>query len=96
MPLNFPGVWRFKPPANDDWLYTSIPDEAIHKFKAMIDKTATQGSRQKIIEHFKSYFCTVVGEPHVWRLQRKLERHRPLELHGRRREKCSSLPGGFP
>jgi hypothetical protein len=66
MPLNFPGSWRFKPPTNDDWLYEAIPTEAVGKFKAMIDKTATQGSRQDIIEHFKGYFCTVVGEPHVW------------------------------
>jgi len=38
----------------------------VREFRAMIDKTATQGSRQSVLEHFKGYFCAVVGEPHVW------------------------------
>ena len=63
--LKFPGAWRFKPPADDDWINQSIPDTAVREFRELIDKTATQGSRQDILEHFKGYFCTVVGEPHV-------------------------------
>jgi hypothetical protein len=64
--LKFPGAWRFRPPANDEWFNASIPQAAVREFREMIDKTATQGSRQDILEHFKGYFCTVVGEPHVW------------------------------
>ena len=64
--LKFPGAWRFKPPADNDWINQSIPDTAVREFREMIDKTATQGSRQDILEHFKGYFCTAVGEPHVW------------------------------
>jgi len=64
--LKFPGAWRFKPPADDDWSNGSIPKAAVREFREMIDKTATQGSRQDILEHFKGYFCAVVGEPHVW------------------------------
>ena len=64
--LKFPGAWRFKPPADNEWINQSIPEAAVREFREMIDKTATQGSRQDILEHFKGYFCTVVGEPHVW------------------------------
>jgi hypothetical protein len=64
--LKFPGAWRFKPPADNDWINQSVPEDAVREFRAMIDKTATQGSRQSILEHFKGYFCGVVGEPHVW------------------------------
>jgi hypothetical protein len=64
--LKFPGAWRFRPPADDDWINQSVPDSAVREFREMIGKTATQGSRQDILEHFKGYFCTVVGEPHVW------------------------------
>lgn len=64
--LKFPGAWRFKPPADNDWINESIPDAAVGKFREMIDKTATQGSRQDILEHFKGYFCAVIGQPHVW------------------------------
>jgi hypothetical protein len=64
--LKFPGAWRFEPPADSDWINQAIPRNAVAQFRAMIDKTATQGPRQSILEHFKGYFCTVVGEPHVW------------------------------
>ncbi len=64
--LKFPGAWRFKPPADNDWVNKSIPDSAVREFREVIDKTATQGSRQDILEHFKGYFCAVVGQPHVW------------------------------
>lgn len=64
--LRFPGSWRFKPPADNDWINQSIPDDAVREFRELIDKTATQSSRQDILEHFKGYFCAVVGQPHVW------------------------------
>jgi hypothetical protein len=64
--LKFPGAWRFKSPQNSEWINEAIPQDAIAQFRALIDKTATQGSRQDILEHFKGYFCTVVGQPHVW------------------------------
>jgi hypothetical protein len=64
--LKFPGAWRFKPPANNEWINESIPDAAVREFREMIDRTATQGSRRDILEHFKGYFCAAIGEPHVW------------------------------
>lgn len=64
--LKFKGSWRFTPPADGKWKNQSIPNEAVGDFYDFISKTATQGNRQSILEHFKGYFCNLVGESHVW------------------------------
>ncbi len=65
MPLKFPGAWRFRPPQDDQWKKSSIPNAAVYEFLAFIRKTATQGELQDILEHFKGYFCSANGTPHV-------------------------------
>jgi hypothetical protein len=45
---------------------STIPDEAVYEFLALIIKTATQGDLQDMLEHFKGYFCSANGTSHVW------------------------------
>lgn len=66
MPLRFKGAWRFNPPHDGRWRNQTIPLEAFNDFHRLIARTATQGPRQEILEHFKGFFCTVVGHAHVW------------------------------
>ncbi len=66
MGLRFKAAWRFEPPADGDWRNQTISPEALDDFHRLIIRTATQGPRQEILEHFKGFFCTVVGHTHVW------------------------------
>ncbi|WP_292925592.1 hypothetical protein [Nitrosomonas sp.] len=63
--LKFNGAWRFTPPENGRFLNKSIPAGAVDEFLTMILKIATQGSRQGVLEHFKSHFCAAIGTTHV-------------------------------
>lgn len=64
--LKFDGAWRFTPPADGQFLNQRIPNQAVEEFYGLIAKVSTQGSRQEILEHFKSHFCAAVGATHVW------------------------------
>lgn len=52
--LKFNGTWRFSSPGG-------IPDGVVNDFFDFISRIATQGSRQGILEHFKSYFGNAAG-----------------------------------
>lgn len=56
MGLHFPGEWRFNPPADGTYFYTSIPDAAVREFADVVDRISSQGNRWEILEHFKSHF----------------------------------------
>lgn len=64
--LRFNGAWRFTPPPDGQWINQTIPSEAVEEFYLLITRTATQGNRQEILEHFKGAFCTAIGSMHVW------------------------------
>lgn len=66
MGLRFKAAWRFKPPPDNRWQNQTIPPGALDDFHRLIVRTATQGPRQEILEHFKGFFCAVVGHAHVW------------------------------
>jgi hypothetical protein len=59
MPLNLPAGSRFQDPV-EEVSYALISD-----FDALIGRVAAQGHRQGILEHFKGYFCAVVGAAHT-------------------------------
>ena len=59
--LEFDGRWRFQPPADGRYQNSRIPDEAIDAFFALINRVATQGDRQDILETFKTTFCNATG-----------------------------------
>jgi hypothetical protein len=57
--LNFNGAWRFDSPG-------PIPDGVHNSFFELIGKIATQANRQRILEHFKSYFASAAGISSSW------------------------------
>jgi hypothetical protein len=57
--LKFNGKWRFDSPGR-------IADGVQGEFSRLIGKIATQGSRQEILEHFKSYFAGAAGTTCSW------------------------------
>lgn len=57
--LKFNGAWRFDSPG-------SVPNGVFAAVSALIGKVATQGDRQTILEHFKSYFGAASGTTTVW------------------------------
>jgi len=63
--LEFNGRWRFQPPVDGRWRNSSLPNAAIEEFIDLINKVATQGERQEILEHFKGYFCVATGTTHM-------------------------------
>jgi hypothetical protein len=63
--LKFNASWRFNSPEDGAFINKAIPDGAIQEFRAMISKVTTQGNRQGLLEHYKSYFCTATGTSHV-------------------------------
>jgi hypothetical protein len=66
VPLKFPGAWRFKPPPDGRFVNQTVPTGAVEDCIDLIRKVATQGGRQKSLEHFKGYFCRASGASHVW------------------------------
>jgi hypothetical protein len=57
--LNFNGAWRFDTPG-------AVPTALVTAFADLIGKIATQGDRQTILEHFKSYFAAAAGTTTSW------------------------------
>jgi hypothetical protein len=56
--LKFNGAWRFDSPGN-------IPNEVSAEFLGFIGKIASQGDRQDVLEHFKTYFANAAGKASV-------------------------------
>jgi hypothetical protein len=57
--LNFNGSWRFDSPGE-------VPQQVITVFSDLIGRVASQGPRQSILEHFKSYFAGAGGSTSSW------------------------------
>lgn len=57
--LKFNGAWRFDSPER-------IADGVSSEFSRLIGKVATQGDRQTILEHFKTYFADAAGRTSCW------------------------------
>lgn len=57
--LKFNGAWRFDSPG-------AIAAGVSSEFSRLIGKIATQGGRQDILEHFKSYFAGAAGTTSSW------------------------------
>ena len=56
--LNFPGAWRFRPPAGNE----PIPAGVVADIFDLIRLTAAQDQqRQRILERFKAFFAPVAG-----------------------------------
>ena len=56
--LNFPGVWRFRPPAGNE----PIPAGVVSDIFNLIRRTAAQDQqRQRTLERFKVFFAPVAG-----------------------------------
>ena len=61
--LNFPGVWRFRPPAG----YEPIPAGVVSDIFDLIRQTAaTDQQFQRTLERFKGFFAPVAGAVHSW------------------------------
>jgi hypothetical protein len=57
--LKFDGIWRFNSPGK-------ITDGVKEDFFDLIRKTVAQGERQRLLEHFKSYFANAAGSTFSW------------------------------
>jgi hypothetical protein len=57
--LKFNGAWRFDSPG-------AIVLDVVGEFSRLIGKIATQGARQDILEHFKTYFADAAGTTSSW------------------------------
>jgi hypothetical protein len=66
MPLRFNGAWRFQPPPDGEFVTSSVPEAAVAETIELIQRVATQGDRQDVLEHFKGCFCNATGSSHVW------------------------------
>ena len=61
--LNFPGAWRFRPPAG----YEPIPAGVVSDIFDLIKITAAQDQRyQRTLERFKTFFARVSGAVDSW------------------------------
>lgn len=65
MVLKFDNKWRFQAPEDGAYLNKCLPFEAVEEFLGLASKVATQGSRQGLLEHFKSQFAAAAGASHV-------------------------------
>lgn len=63
MVLKFNNHWRFAPPEDGTYVNKSVPREAVEDMYGLALKVATQGNRQGVIEHFKSYTASAAGTP---------------------------------
>ena len=57
--LKFNGAWRFDSPG-------SVSNGVVSALSDLIGKIASQGDRQTILEHFKSYFAGASGTTTSW------------------------------
>lgn len=58
MPLNLPPGSRFQESTEE------LPLAFVSDIDLMIGRIAAQGDRQSVLEHFKGYFCDVIGAAH--------------------------------
>jgi hypothetical protein len=63
--LKFNGAWRFRPPPDGQFRNQTIPTEGVEDFYRIINRVATQGNRQDVLEHFKGSFCAAAGTTYV-------------------------------
>ncbi|OFV84723.1 MAG: hypothetical protein A2W26_13625 [Acidobacteria bacterium RBG_16_64_8] len=61
MPLQFPGAWRFEPPARPDGKPLTMWRGADDEFMGLIRLMAAQGDAWGIFEHFKRHFAIACG-----------------------------------
>lgn len=64
MVLKFTNKWRIQPPEDGIYCNKSLPSEAVDEFLGFATKVATQGSRQGVLEHFKSFTAAAAGVAH--------------------------------
>jgi len=57
--LRFTGAWRFDSPGE-------VSSEVVNAIFELITRVATQGDRQRILEHFKRYFAAAAGTTTSW------------------------------
>jgi hypothetical protein len=62
MPLQLPQGSRFERRRTGEGLSQAV----ISEFEELIGKIAAQGDRRFLLEHFKGYFCGVIGAAHYW------------------------------
>lgn len=55
--LQFEGTWRFDSPG-------PIPSGVVSDFTDLINRIVSQGSRKRLLEHFKDHFAGAAGVPH--------------------------------
>ena len=63
MVLKFNNHWRFVPPQDGAYINKGAPREVVEEMYGLALKVATQGSRQGVIEHFKSHTAAAAGTP---------------------------------
>lgn len=63
MVLKFSNHWRFAPPQDGAYINKCAPRELVEEMLGLALKVATQGNRQSVIEHFKTYTATAAGAP---------------------------------
>ena len=64
MVLKFTNTWRLHPPEDGVYVNKALPREAAEEFLGLATKVATQGSRQGVLEHFKSFTAAAAGVTH--------------------------------
>jgi hypothetical protein len=105
MGLNFPGDWRFDPPADGRFANAAMPNAAVSDcVSGIIEKIRTKKSRWHVLEHFKSAFgatSTSSAEDwaytDLWRAVEEAGKNAPLFIEALY-DGCESLreeSGGF-
>lgn len=64
MVLKFINNWRFVPPEDGKFVNKALPRAAMEEFFGLAMMVATQGGRQAVIEHFKSFTAAAAGVTH--------------------------------
>lgn len=64
MVLKYANSWRFTPPEDGLYINKALPQETVAEFMSLALKIATQGGRQAVIEHFKSFTAAAAGVTH--------------------------------
>ena len=77
MVLKFTNTWRLHPPEDGVYVNKALPREAVEEFLGLATKVATQGSRQGILEHFKSFTAAATRSHALTQFQRAVGRSGP-------------------
>jgi len=62
--LKFTNNWRLQPPEDGTYVNKALPTEAVEEFFGLASKVGTQGNRQGVLEHFKSFTAAAAGVTH--------------------------------